>query len=130
MAERSHHEEDIHGISKDVFVKYLFPRYPDLGLRLFRHLHTSSKATTKHLGTSAIKQQIEKLLSIMNDRTILDIYVKMYADDGENITHDTLHDLLMISYQLATDSESNSCAFVQRIIEAVVTSCVSYNNSY
>ncbi|XP_034942247.1 uncharacterized protein [Chelonus insularis] len=126
LAERTQHEDDSHGISEKVFVKYLFPHYSNLGSRLFKYLHAASKASSKHLGTSAFKQQIEKLLSIMNDQTILDVYVKMFSttskEDGD-ITSGAFKELLMTSYQLATDCGPNSCIFVHDTIEAVVSSC-------
>ncbi|KAK0176626.1 hypothetical protein PV328_000744 [Microctonus aethiopoides] len=125
LAERSQHDEDVHGITENVFIKYLFPHYPELGSKLFHSIHKLSKSTTKYVSTSLFKQQVEKILSVMNDRTILDIYVKMYCESNNDsdVTPDTLKEILMISYQLATDSETNSCPYVHRTIAAVVTSC-------
>ncbi|XP_011310517.1 uncharacterized protein [Fopius arisanus] len=126
LSERNHHDNDGHGVSEEIFVKYLFPHYSEFASRLYRYLHKSSKATTKHLGTSAFKQQIEKLLGIMNDRTVLDIYVKMYSntmDESGEVTPQGLRDLLMISYRLAMDNEGSTCPYVHKTIGAAVTSC-------
>nr|XP_014299509.1 PREDICTED: uncharacterized protein LOC103575575 isoform X1 [Microplitis demolitor] len=127
LAEHSQYEDNIHhAISENVFIKYLFPHYPQLGLRLFKYLLASSqKNSSEHLGISTFKQQVEKLLSLMNDRIILDNYVKIYCNSQENsdMTPETLKELLMISYQSATDSEPNSCPYIHNTIHTVVTSC-------
>ncbi|XP_074110343.1 uncharacterized protein LOC141534712 [Cotesia typhae] len=127
LAEHSEYEESVHhGISENVFIKYLFPHYPQLGSRLFKYLLASSqKVSSKYLGTSTFKQEVEKLLSLMNDQIILDTYVKIYCHSYENsnMTPETLKELLMISYQSATESEPNTCPYILETINTVITSC-------
>lgn len=129
LTELSQKEEAVNGITKTVFQKYLFPHHPEVADRLFAYLHTSSKATTAHLGQSAFKQQAEKFLAIMNDQTVLENYVKMFADnkDGNEITSNGLRELLMVSYRLAMTGNGGGGACMQlfNTVSAVVTACVS-----
>ncbi|XP_046418332.1 uncharacterized protein LOC124300906 [Neodiprion virginianus] len=126
LTERSQQEESVNGVTENVFKRYMFPQYPKLAEKLFLFLHRQSKATTSHLGTSAFRQQIERFLSIMNDQTILENYVKMYAREGIDVVPDGLDDLLMVTYQLALDSSSGGpqrCPHIHRTIESVTKSC-------
>lgn len=128
LSELSQKEEAVNGITRTVFQKYLFPQYPDLADRLFTHLHTSSKATTAHLGQSAFKQQAEKFLSIMNDQVVLEHYVKMFSEnrDESEINPDGLRALLMVSYRLAMTSGGGlSCSQLLNTLHAVISACVS-----
>ncbi|XP_058806957.1 uncharacterized protein LOC131673178 [Phymastichus coffea] len=127
LTEISQKEEAVNGITRTVFQKYLFPHHQFLADRLFTHLHTSSKATTMHLGQSAFKQQAEKFLAIMNDQTVLENYVKMFSKNKEEseITPDGLKELLIISYRLAMCIEDGHgfCPQLFNTVAAVVTSC-------
>uniref|UniRef100_A0ABD2W842 TLDc domain-containing protein n=1 Tax=Trichogramma kaykai TaxID=54128 RepID=A0ABD2W842_9HYME len=120
-------EEGVNGISLQVFQQYLFPSYPELADRLFNFLHTSHSPTkSKHLGLSAFKQQTEKFLSHMFDQLVLEMYVKMFAENpGENeITPDGFRELLLVSYRLAmSENRNSSCPQLLNIINAVVVSC-------
>jgi len=121
-------EEHVHGITKSVFEKYLFPTHPELSEKLFTYLHHNSHVTTAYISTTAFKQQAEKLLSVMNDEDILENYIKMYSNikNGSNVTPEILRALLMCCYQLAMENNSTSlCPYSHQIIEAVVISCVS-----
>lgn len=121
-------EEGINGITQSVFRKYLFPHFPELADRLFRYLHTSSKATTTHLGQTAFKQQAEKFLAILNDEKILENYVKMFSENKEEteVTPNGLRELLMVSYRLTIfGSGGGFCTQLLNTVQSVVTSCVS-----
>lgn len=121
-------EERVHGITKSVFEKYLFPTHPELSEKLFTYLHHNAHATTAYMSTTAFKQQAEKLLSVMSDQAVLENYIKMYSNirDGGNVTLETLTALLMCCYQLAMENNStSSCLYSHQIINAVVVSCVS-----
>ena len=127
LAEIAQKEEGINGVTHAVFKKYLFPYHPELGDRLFVYLITTSKATTKHMSQSIFKQQAEKFLSIMNDQTILENYVRMFADQRKEneISPDGLNQLLIVSYRLATSGErGKTCSQLLNTVCAVVTSCV------
>lgn len=111
-----------------MFEKYLFPNYPELSEKLFTYLHHNAHATTAYMSTGAFKQQAEKFLSVMNDQAILENYIRMYSNlkDGGIVTPETLKALLMCCHQLAMENNSTGvCLYSQRIISAVVVSCVS-----
>ncbi|XP_015607771.1 uncharacterized protein LOC107273773 [Cephus cinctus] len=124
-------EESVNGVTSSVFERYLFPRYSEFAERLFAYLHTSSKATTTHLGLAAFKQQAERFLGIMKDRTILENYIKMYSRSSSSsecceVTPDSLRALLMTSYRLAMENYSGgsqTCLHIHRTIDAVLISC-------
>lgn len=65
----------------------------------------------------------------MNDQTVLENYVKMFADnkDGNEITPNGLRELLMVSYRLAMTGNTGGGACMQlfNTVSAVVTACVS-----
>lgn len=128
LSHLTYEEDRIHGITKSVFQRYLFPNYPDLGDKLFDFLHYTANVNTSHLSANAFKQQAEKFLSVMNDQTVLENYVRMYSSlkgDG-SINPDGLKALLNISYKIAMDNSGTpSCIFADQIINAVVLSCVS-----
>ncbi|XP_048511960.1 uncharacterized protein LOC105686929 [Athalia rosae] len=126
LGELSLQEESVNGVTENVFRRYIFPQYPSFADKLFAFLHRQSKATVGHLGISAFKQQTERFLSLMNDQTILESYVKMYAKECADITPEGLKDLLMVTYQLALDSATGKqqhCTQIHRTIDAVTTSC-------
>lgn len=88
----------------------VFSRYPDLGQRLFKHLHNSSRATTDYLGLVAFRQQCERFLGLMDDNKILECYVRMYAqaDNPDMIDEDCVARLLNICYHVAMQHSDNS----------------------
>ncbi|XP_043257495.1 restriction of telomere capping protein 5 [Colletes gigas] len=126
LSHLTHDEERISGITKSVFQRYLFPNYPELGEKLFNYLHHTANVSTSHMSANSFKQQAEKFLSVMNDQTVLENYVKMYSnmkDDG-NIDPEGLKGLLHISYKIAMDSSGTaSCIYAGQIINAVIISC-------
>ncbi|XP_034190551.1 uncharacterized protein LOC117608903 [Osmia lignaria lignaria] len=126
LSHLTYEEDRVHGITKSVFQRYLFPNYPDLGDKLFDFLHYTANVNTSHLSTNAFKHQAEKFLSVMNDQTVLENYVRMYSclkGDG-SVNPDGLKALLNISYKIAMDNSGTpSCIFADQIINAVVLSC-------
>lgn len=116
------------GIVSDVFAKSVFPNQPDLGLRMFRFFHYSSKAKTKHLGVTAFRQQVERFIGILDDSVILEHYVRMYGDveKPEMIRPEHLRALLTACYRLAMShyaGPNSSCLLGDRSIDSVITSC-------
>lgn len=126
LSHLTHEQEHINGITVSVFQRYLFPNYLELGEKLFNYLHHSANINTSYLSTNSFKQQAEKFLSVMNDHTILENYVKMYSNikiDG-SISPEGLKALLNISYNIAMDnSRISSCIYANQIINAAVVSC-------
>lgn len=128
LSHLTHEQEYINGITVSVFQRYLFPNYLELGEKLFNYLHHSANINTSYLSTNSFKQQAEKFLSVMNDHTILENYVKMYSNikiDG-SISPEGLKALLNISYNIAMDNSGiSSCIYANQIINAAVVSCVN-----
>ncbi|XP_017876040.1 uncharacterized protein LOC108622592 [Ceratina calcarata] len=126
LSHLSHEEEHVHGITKSVFQRYLFPNYPDLGDKLFDYLYCSANVNTSHLSANAFKQQAEKFLSVMNDHIVLENYVKLYSNvkgDG-GMSPEGLKALLNMSYKIAVDSTgAPSCLYADLIMDAAVSSC-------
>lgn len=125
MQEKTQQLHGINGIVSDVFVMNVFPKFPDLGHRLFNYFHTTAKAQTKHLGAIAFRQQCERFLGILDDMVILENYVKMFCEpianeenDVESLTPDGMKALLMTCFQLAmahyTDGAHAYCPLVNR----------------
>ncbi|XP_055313494.1 uncharacterized protein LOC129574895 [Sitodiplosis mosellana] len=82
LHQKTQHECGVNGIAQEIFVKYVFPKYPDLGERIFRKMHKLAKAKTKHLGVTAFRQQCEMYLSVLDDALIHEHYVKMFFANG------------------------------------------------
>ena len=98
----------------------MFPLYSDLGRRLFKYMHTSSRATTSHLGVVAFRQQCERFLGIMDDNKALECYIKMFAQDDnpDFIDKEGVTRLLFTCYTIAMQHSGN----------AVLCSAVSLNS--
>jgi len=89
-------------------------------------MHVSSKATTKHLGTVAFRQQCERFLGIMDDAKVLESYIKMYAqDDNPDFIDKTgVTRLLHICYTIAMQHSGNAvlCTEINRTFGSVTKS--------
>lgn len=83
LAKKNEHEGSGSGITDHIFAKYVFPHHPDLGLRLFRHFHTSAHAKTNHLGVTAFRQQCERYLSLLDDQKIIELFVRIFCNPNE-----------------------------------------------
>lgn len=69
------------------FQRTLFPRYPDLSLRLFGYFHYSSGSTTvDRISQSAFKSQVDKLLSVISDEALVEVYVKVSECTRPSVT--------------------------------------------
>ncbi|XP_030376732.1 uncharacterized protein LOC115625724 [Scaptodrosophila lebanonensis] len=116
----------INGIVADVFVSQVFPQYADLGQRLFQLMHIYSRATTKHLGAVAFRQQCERFLGIMDDAKVLELYIKMYAqqDNPDFIDKTGVTRLLHICYTIAMQHSGNAvlCTAINRTFGSVTKS--------
>ncbi|XP_076757195.1 uncharacterized protein LOC143427152 [Xylocopa sonorina] len=119
-------EERTNGITRSIFQRYLFPNYPELGDKLFDYLYHSANVNTSYLSANSFKQQAEKFLSVMNDQTVLENYVKLYSNiqgDG-SVSPEGLKALMNCSYKIAMDSSGTpSCIYADHIINAAVVSC-------
>lgn len=115
------------GISDQIFTKYVFPRHPDLGMRLFRHFHTSSHAKTEHLGVTAFRQQCERFLSILDDQVIIEMYVRIFCNlCEENATKEGVKALIRLSFNIAMvhySGEAQACPSIEKTLDAVIATC-------
>ncbi|XP_041783266.1 uncharacterized protein LOC121599490 isoform X1 [Anopheles merus] len=135
LAKKCEELHGIHGVTGDVFARYVFPKYPDLGHKLFRYLRFMSHAKTEHLGLVAFRQQSEKFLALLDDSVILESYVRMFGDlnESELIKPENLKHLLRTCYNLAMAHYSDgpqSCRLIEddeqslnRTLDSVVQSC-------
>ncbi|XP_052871741.1 uncharacterized protein LOC128277333 [Anopheles cruzii] len=129
LAKKSEEQHRTHqGITGDIFARHVFPKYPDLGLKLFRYLRHMSHAKTEHLGLVAFRQQCEKFLGLLDDSVILESYVRMFGDlnESELIKPENLKSLLRTCYNLAMAHYSDgpqTCRLLNRTLDSVVQSC-------
>ncbi|XP_061392269.1 uncharacterized protein LOC133327744 [Musca vetustissima] len=119
-------KQGVNGITSDVFVSQVFPQYADLGQRLFKFMHATSRATTSYLGTVAFRQQCERFLGIMDDAKILECYIRMYAqsDNPDFVDREGVTRLLHICYTIAMQHSGNSllCPSINRTFSSVTKS--------
>ncbi|XP_055594719.1 uncharacterized protein LOC129745588 isoform X2 [Uranotaenia lowii] len=128
LVKKCEDERGISGITGDIFAKYVFPKFPNLGLKLFKYLRHNSRAKTDHLGLTAFRQQCEKFLGILDDSVILENYVRMFGDlnESELITPENFKELLRTCYNLAMahyQDGPQSCFLLDRTLNSVVQSC-------
>lgn len=116
-----------HGVTDHVFVKYVFTRQPDLGMRLFHHFHTLSHAKTPHLGVTAFRQQCERFMSILDDQKIVEIYIRIFCNEHEeNATKEGVKSLLRTSFNIAMvhySGEATVCPELESTLDAVIATC-------
>ncbi|XP_055387234.1 uncharacterized protein LOC129615866 [Condylostylus longicornis] len=125
LKEKTREIYGINGINSDTFVIYVFPRYADLGHRLFKLFHDNSRAQTEHLGEIAFRQQCERFLGVIDDSKIIENYLKMYADADRSdmVTKDDLSQFLLTCFKVAMShytGASKICPFADRTIDSVL----------
>ncbi|XP_017774519.1 PREDICTED: uncharacterized protein LOC108561192 isoform X2 [Nicrophorus vespilloides] len=130
LTQKTQQEESVHGVGLATFSKYLFPRYPVLAEKLFKHFHTRANSKHDHLTSNAFKQQCDKLFSILDDDTIRDNMVMMFADDhcesGPTMSPDGMKVMLMCAYHVSMDHYSEGpqmCLVISKTLKSVVDSC-------
>lgn len=127
LAKKNETEFGVSGITAQIFVKYVFPAYPELGERLFNHFYVSSRAKTQHLGVLAFRQQCERFLGILDDQVVVEIYIKMFSDvETDQCTAAGLKTLLTIGFNLAMAYyvvEPKSCPDLESTLNSVLSSC-------
>ncbi|XP_053683100.1 uncharacterized protein LOC128733498 [Sabethes cyaneus] len=128
LAKKCEEARGINGITADIFARYVFPKFPDLGKKLFQYLRHNSHAKTDHMGVTAFRQQCEKFLGILDDSVILENYVRMFGNLSETdlIKPENFKDLLRTCYNLAMahyQDGPQSCLLLDRTLNSVVQSC-------
>lgn len=77
-----------------------------------------SKAQTKHMSSTAFRQQCERFLAIIDDTMILENYTRIFCDidNADLVTQSSLRSLLMTCFQLAmayySDGANKYCPLV------------------
>ncbi|KAK7598222.1 hypothetical protein V9T40_006457 [Parthenolecanium corni] len=128
LAQKSLQEDSINGVGGAVFIRYLFQHYPEIGSRLFSYFSSSSSenpALSHVISVANFKKQTEKLLSIMSDDQLVQMYVTVYADGKDEITQDQFHELVYAVYKLAMDhypEGPQSCRYIFPTLRALVDS--------
>ncbi|XP_037914683.1 uncharacterized protein LOC119653761 isoform X2 [Hermetia illucens] len=127
LRNKSNAQHGVNGVTVDVFVNEVFPQFPDLGRRLFNFLHMNSRAQTQYLGTIAFRQQCERFLGIMNDTTILENYVRIFAEEDrpDAITRQGVMNLLNTCFRVAMSHYPGNvkiCNMMDRTFSAVINS--------
>ncbi|KAK6636400.1 hypothetical protein RUM43_010061 [Polyplax serrata] len=124
LMQKSVEEDSVQGITCRAFTSTLFPRYPDLSLRLFGYFHYSSGSNTvDKISQSAFRSQVDKLLSVISDESLVEVYVKMFAACNPEISRDNFRDLIMTAYKLAMDhypEGAQTCIKIYRTIQSVI----------
>lgn len=126
LARKNESEGNGNGITDFIFTKYVFPHRPELGMRLFRHFHTLSHAKTKHLGVTALRQQCERFLAVLDDSKIIESYVKIFCNDEENASKEGIKALLKVSFDIAMafyTGEGKTCPKIDETLDAIVNTC-------
>lgn len=129
LMQKSQEKFNVNGISDQIFVSHVFPKYPDLGNRLYKYFYISSRATTKYLGGTAFRQQCERFLSILDDTVILETCIKMYCDSEKMdvISPDCFRQLLKTCFSLTisvtSGEQAKSCPMIDRTLDSVISAC-------
>lgn len=127
LAKKNEQDGSGSGITDHTFTKYVFPRHPELGMRLFRHFHTLSHAKTKYLGVTAFRQQCERFLSILEDTQIIEMYVRIFCNlNEENATKEGVKSLLQKSFNIAMayySGDAQTCPSIETTLNAVIATC-------
>ncbi|CAH0391608.1 unnamed protein product [Bemisia tabaci] len=133
LANKSLTEDAIEGIGASAFKRYLFPNYPELSRRLFSFLAVNAglPGSSHVISPNQFKLQSEKLLGILAEEEQVLMYVRMFADNSDEITPEQFRDLLFIIYKIAMDHYAEgpqSCRQTFKTIQAVVDSAFHKKN--
>ncbi|CAG9772337.1 unnamed protein product [Ceutorhynchus assimilis] len=137
LTEKAQTEDNVNGVTQNVFYRYLFPKYPQLADKLFKYFLENSKSTKEYIPTSSFRQQCEKYLAILDDSVILDIWVKMWSTFSEEkgshqMTSEQFSALLMCAYVVSMDHYSGGpqmCLSINKTLKAVVDGCFHQKQS-
>ncbi|KAG0711978.1 hypothetical protein GWK47_019461 [Chionoecetes opilio] len=143
-------EDNIDGITKCVFNKYVCKTCEPLGERLFRYLikhwqHEAADPPTSHggdqcaadednvLSSAAFTAASNYLMALITDSQQLEFYIKVYAGDQEKINKGDVFDLISATHQVSTCTQ-RTCCVPDDILMAVVNGAMhgkeSINTKY
>ncbi|XP_066153756.1 uncharacterized protein [Euwallacea fornicatus] len=131
LTDKSMAEENVPGVTKNVFYRYLFPKYPLLAEKLFKHFLENCESKFNFIPTEEFQQLCEKYLVILDDHLIVEIWVGMWSlfDSIKNtniITPESYQSLLMCAYHVSMDHYSGGpqmCLSISKTLKAVVDGC-------
>uniref|UniRef100_A0A1B6FL81 TLDc domain-containing protein n=1 Tax=Cuerna arida TaxID=1464854 RepID=A0A1B6FL81_9HEMI len=128
LTQKTLEEDSIeNGISVSTFTRYLFPKYPVLGQRLFHHWQMGAGVVndTGLMSPANFRAQADKLMSVMVDDQQIQMYVTMYAENSDTMQTEQFHNLLLTVYKIAMDHYPDgpqSCRQLFKTLQAVVDS--------
>ncbi|XP_045119651.1 uncharacterized protein LOC123509425 [Portunus trituberculatus] len=129
-------EENVDGITRSVFIKYITKSSEPLGKRLFQYLmkHWQKEAggsrttSERHqcavdkgdvLSSNAFTAAASHLMALHTDSQQMEFYIKLYAGDQEKISKGDVFDLISAAHQVSTCSQ-RTCCLPDDILMAVV----------
>lgn len=80
------------------------------------------------MSSSSFRQQADRLLSVLPDEKIVELYVKVFSEGSEEVAQQQVLDLLMLTYRLAMEhypGGPQTCLQIHHTLQAVVDSAVS-----
>ncbi|XP_046682755.1 uncharacterized protein LOC124369080 [Homalodisca vitripennis] len=128
LTQKTLEEDSIeNGISVSTFTRYLFPKYPELGQRLFHHWQIGAGVVndTGMMSPANFRAQADKLMGVMVDDQQIQMYVTMYAEHSDTMQTEQFHNLLLTVYKIAMEHYPDgpqSCRQLFKTVQAVVDS--------
>lgn len=126
-------EDNLDGITENVFLKYVCKDNQPLGKRLFHYLMTrwqeSSEVESENddlqglMSKAAFLSSANCLLGLLSDSRQLEFYIKVFADDKEKIERKDVYELVFAAYQISTVAH-HTCCLPDDILMAVVNSAM------
>ncbi|KAG8241568.1 hypothetical protein J6590_084161 [Homalodisca vitripennis] len=130
LTQKTLEEDSIeNGISVSTFTRYLFPKYPELGQRLFHHWQIGAGVVndTGMMSPANFRAQADKLMGVMVDDQQIQMYVTMYAEHSDTMQTEQFHNLLLTVYKIAMEHYPDgpqSCRQLFKTVQAVVDSAI------
>lgn len=142
-------EDNLDGITENVFLKYVCKANQPLGKRLFYYLitHWQEKTSAKSqkedqhteiifkdlLSRAAFLSSANYLLGLMTDPQQLEFYIKVFAEDKEKIDKKDVCELVFSAYHISKAAH-HTCCLPDDILMAVVNAAMhgkeSVNTKY
>ncbi|XP_042862530.1 uncharacterized protein LOC122247364 [Penaeus japonicus] len=129
LVQKSLAEDNIDGITENVFLKYICKANKPLGHRLFQHLvrHWQEQSNQEQeksnfgdlLSRSAFLASSHYILGLLSDSEQLEFYIKVFAGDEEKISQGNLYELIFAAYHISKVAHQ-TCCLPDDILMAVV----------
>ncbi|KAK7082244.1 hypothetical protein SK128_024687 [Halocaridina rubra] len=131
LVAKTHAEDNLDGISENVFLKYICKANQPLGKRLFQYyLHTNFETERhgKHKKDHASPDLLTKagflsaanyFIGLITDAEQLEFFIKVYSKEKDKIEKNDVLDLVQSAYEMAK-SAHRMCCLPDNILMAVV----------